>query len=587
MSINARISSVREHLKKHHLDALIIPSSDPHQSEYLANHWKSREWISGFDGSAGLVVITLEHAGLWTDSRYFLQAEQQLSLSEFQLHKIENRISPGFKEWLCENLAENATVATDGWNMSKNQVSGLRRILNKSNIQLVTHLDIISSVWTDRPSLPISKAFILNEQFSGTSASNKIKTLRKHLFINKAQHYLVSDLAEIAWLLNIRGQDIECNPVVISYLIISADSIKLYINEAKIVEIKDYLDSLNITVREYASIKDDIQKLKGEILIDGSLCNASLYDLIDKESIINKESIITELKTIKNETELENFRKSMIKDGVALSKAYYWLDNNIDKGVSEAEFGEKLSEYRAEQENYFGESFSPIVGYKGNGAIIHYRAVKESASIIKRNGMLLCDSGAQFKEGTTDITRTFCFDDPTPKQKKAYTLVLKGHIGLASAKFPIGTKGVQLDILARQPLWNESMNYGHGTGHGVGHFLNVHEGPQGFDSGNSVRGKYPIKQGMVTSNEPGYYEEGKFGIRIENLIVTKNSKTDGFLEFETITLYPIETKLIEKDLLNDQEIQWLNDYHALVWQKLSPMLDEEIKNWLKPQCSPI
>ncbi len=587
MSTNARISSIREHLKKHHLDALVIPSSDPHQSEYIADHWKSREWVSGFDGSAGIAVITMNHAGLWTDSRYFLQAEQQLELSEFQLHKIENRESPGFKEWLSDNLEENATVAIDGWSISKKQVNSIRQSLNKSNIQLITHLDIIASVWTNRPSLPISKAFLLEEEFSGRSASEKIKVLRKHIFTSKAQHYLISDLAEIAWILNIRGQDIECNPVVIAYLIVSLDSITLYINETKTLDIKEYLNSINVTVREYATINKDVQKLKGKILIDDSLCNAALYDLIDRESIVNISSIVSTQKTIKNKVELENFRKAMIKDGIALSKAYYWLDKNIDNGVSEFEFGEKLAEFRGEQENYFGESFSPIVGYNGNGAIIHYRAVKETSSIINRNGMLLCDSGAQFKEGTTDITRTFCFDTPTAAQKKAYTLVLKGHIGLASAKFPKGTKGVQLDILARMPLWKENMNYGHGTGHGVGHFLNVHEGPQGFDSGNSSRGKYPLMEGMVTSNEPGYYEESKFGIRIENLIVTKQSSEAGFLEFETITLYPIYTKLIELDLLKEEEKQWINDYHALVWEKLSPMLDEEIKNWLKPQCLPI
>ena len=587
MSINARISAVREKLKSLGIDALIIPSSDPHQSEYLANHWKSREWVSGFDGSAGIAVITMQKAGLWTDSRYFIQAEQQLSISEFQLHKIENRLSPGFEDWLCANLSENSTVAIDGWAISKSQERRISKKLSKSSIKLITHLDIIADVWTDRPSLPIQKAFVLPVVFSGKPAKEKIQSIRKHLFTNKAQNIIISDLAEIAWVLNIRGQDIEFNPVVISYLVISSNSIHLYINELKTLDIKSYLQDLDITLRPYTSIKDDVQNLKGKTIIDESLCSSSLYDLLKQESIISQLSIITEQKSIKNEIELENFRKSMVKDGVALSRAFHWLDKNIDNGVSEYEFGQKLSEFRSQQGNYFGESFSAIVGYKGNGAIIHYRANKESASIIKRNGMLLCDSGAQFKEGTTDITRTFCFDEPSAEQKKAYTLVLKGHINLARAKFPEGTKGVQLDILARQALWSANMNYGHGTGHGVGHFLNVHEGPQGFDSGNSARGKYPLKNGMVTSNEPGYYEEGEFGIRIENLLITKPSDTKGYLEFETFTLYPIEKKSIELELLSKDEIQWLNDYHAFVWEKLSPMLDDEIKNWLKPQCSPI
>ena len=587
MSINARITAIRENLKNLHIDALIIPSSDPHQSEYLANHWKSREWASGFDGSAGTAVISQQHAGLWTDSRYFIQAEQQLSISEFQLHKIENRLSPGYVDWLCQNLSEGSSVAIDGWSISKSQEKSIRSKLNKSNIKLITHLNVISNVWTDRPKLPIAKAFILETKFAGTSAKEKIQTIRKHIFTKKAQNILISDLAEIAWVLNLRGKDIEFNPVVISYLIINSESINLYIDDLKVLDIKSYLQELEITVRPYVLIKDDVQNLKGKTLIDESLCNSTLYDLLNQENIIKSSSIVTEQKCIKNQTELENFRKSMVKDGVALANAYYWLDKNIDNGVSEYVFGEKIAEFRSQQDNYFGESFSAIVGYKGNGAIIHYRANKDSASIIKRDGMLLCDSGAQFKEGTTDITRTFCYSEPTAKQKKAYTLVLKGHINLASAKFPEGTKGVQLDILARQALWNENMNYGHGTGHGVGHFLNVHEGPQGFDSGNSARGKYPLKVGMVTSNEPGYYEEGEFGIRIENLIICNPSDHKGFLEFETFTLYPIQTSLIDTNLLTDDEKQWLNDYHALVWEKLSPMLDEEIKNWLKPQCSPI
>jgi len=587
MSISARISAVRDKLENLQINALIIPSSDPHQSEYLADHWKSREWISNFDGSAGIAVITDKHAGLWTDSRYFIQAERQLSTSEFKLHKIENRLSPGFEEWLSQNLPEESTVAIDGWAISKSQEKRIRKKLSDSNIKLITHKDVISTVWSDRPSLPLAKAFVLDTVFSGRSATEKIQSIRKYIFTHKAQNILISDLAEIAWILNIRGRDIEFNPVVISYLIISSDSINLYIDDMKILDIKAYLKELEVTIRTYGSIKNDVQKLKGKTIVDENLCSTALYDLLDQEKVIRKSSIVTEQKAIKNEIELENFRKSMVKDGVALAKAYFWLDKNIDNGVSEYVFGEKIAEFRSQQDNYFGESFSAIVGYKGNGAIIHYRADKESSAIIKRNGMLLCDSGAQFKEGTTDITRTFCFDEPTATQKKAYTLVLKGHINLAMAKFPEGTKGVQLDILARHALWSENMNYGHGTGHGVGHFLNVHEGPQGFDSGNSARGKYPFKIGMVTSNEPGYYKEGEFGIRIENLLITKPATQKGYLEFETFTLYPIETRAIDLNLLTNREKQWLNDYHTLVWEKLSPMLDEEIKNWLKPQCSAI
>ncbi len=587
MTINARISAIREILETKKIDALIIPSSDPHQSEYLSDHWKSREWVSGFTGSAGTALITQNHAGLWTDSRYFLQAEQELSSSEFILHKIENRLSPGFDHWVCENLAEGSTVAIDGWTISKAQEKRIRKKLNKAKINLITHPDVIELVWNDRPALPISKAFIHNSSYSGNSAKEKIASIRKYLFVNNAKHIIISDLAELAWVLNIRGNDVEFNPVISAYLIISSDKIYLFIDEFKVLEILKYINDLDITIRPYDAIKNEVKLLSGKVIIDENICNAALYDLLPLNSVVNKPSFITEQKSIKNKVELENFRIAMVKDGIALAKAFYWLDQNIDHGVSEYHFGEKLAEYRAQENNYFGESFPAIVGFNGNGAIIHYRPNKESSSTISKKGILLCDSGAQFFEGTTDITRTFAFGSPTKEQKKAYTLVLKGHIGLAMAKFPKGTKGVQLDILARQPLWSENMNYGHGTGHGVGHFLNVHEGPQGFDAGNSARGKNILKAGMVTSNEPGFYKVGDFGIRIENLVITIPSDHEDFLQFETITLYPIQTKAIDLAMLSVKEIMWLNDYHALVWKKLSPLLDEEIKNWLKPQCSPI
>ena len=587
MSVNARISGIRSLLKKHHIDALIISSSDPHQSEYISTHWKGREWLTGFDGSAGIALISQDHAGLWTDSRYFLQAEMQLSLSEFKLHKISNRLSPGYQDWICSNLEEGATVAIDGRTYSKTQENSIRAKLNKHNIKLVTHLNLISQVWIDQPSLPTAKVFQLDEVFSGQSAKEKIIEIRKHLFVKKAKYILLSALDEIAWTLNIRSSDIEFNPVSMCFLLIGSDKSFLYINDLKVIDLKEYFEDLEITIRPYESLDEDLKKLQENILIDQSICNAYHYDCIDSKLIIHSPSIVNKLKAEKNKTELANFRKSMVKDGVALTKAFHWLEKNIESGISEYDFGEKLTSFRSEQENFFGTSFPPIVGFDGNGAIIHYRAEKNSAAIIKNKGILLCDSGAQFFEGTTDITRTFAFGEASSDQKKAYTLVLMGHINLAMAIFPSGTKGVQLDILARQPLWNAGMDYAHGTGHGVGHFLNVHEGPQGFDSGNSVRGRTEIKLGMVTSNEPGYYKESEFGIRIENLIVTINADTPGYLKFETISLYPIDTKPINKELMNGQQIQWLNDYHSLVWEKLSPHLEEDLQKWLKPQCSPI
>ena len=587
MTINARITGLRAQLKKYHINALIVSTSDPHQSEYIANHWKGREWLSGFDGSAGTAVITADHAGLWTDSRYFLQAEQQLSLSEFKLHKITSRLAPGYLDWLCNSLQEGDTVAIDGRTYSKSQEKSIRSKLNKFNIKLVTHLDLISEVWIDQPLLPTTKVFLLDEKFSGVSAKHKIKEIRKHMFVKKGKYMLLSALDEIAWTLNIRGNDIEFNPVSMCFFLIGAEKGFLYIDDLKIIDLKEYFNDLGIIIRPYESLSEDLKNLKETILIDATICNAFHYDCIDSKLIISDTSIVNVLKAEKNKTELENFRTSMIKDGVALSKAFHWLEKNIDTGVSEFDFGEKLTSFRAEQKNYFGTSFPPIVGFEGNGAIIHYRAEKESAKVMNSNGWLLCDSGAQFFEGTTDITRTFSFGEPTDEQKKTYTLVLLGHIDLAMAEFPEGTKGVQLDLLARQHLWKAGLNYSHGTGHGVGHFLNVHEGPQGFDSGNSVRGRAEIKEGMVTSNEPGYYKENEFGIRIENLVVCVKAETSNFLKFETITLFPIDTRPIDKSLMNNEQIKWLNDYHSLVWDKLSPHLDEELHIWLKPQCLPI
>ncbi len=587
MSINARITGVRALLKKHHIDALIVSSSDPHQSEYISGHWKGREWITGFDGSAGTALVTHNHAGLWTDSRYFLQAEQQLSISTFNLHKIVDRTSPGYIEWLCSNLNDGDTVAINGLTCSKAQEISLRSQLNKHNIKLVTHLDLIAEAWTNQPPLPNSKAFKLDDIFTGKAAKTKITEIRKHIFVKKAKYILLAALDEIAWTLNIRSKDIEYNPVAMCFLLIGSEKNYLYIDEIKIIQLKDYLRELDITIRPYESLDEDLKNLKEPILLDHTICNAYHHDCIDSTLVINSPSIPNILKAEKNDVELENFKKSMIKDGVALSMAFNWLENNMHNGISEFDFGEKLTHFRAQQENYFGKSFSPIVGFNSNGAIIHYRAKKDTAKIINGNGWLLCDSGAQFYEGTTDITRTFSFGEPNEEQKKAYTLVLMGHIDLAMAQFPKGTKGVQLDLLARQHLWQEGMNYAHGTGHGVGHFLNVHEGPQGFDSGNSARGKAEIKLGMVTSNEPGYYKKDGFGVRIENLVVTVNADTPNYLKFETITLYPIDKKPIDKKLMNNAQIEWLNHYHRLVWEKLSPHLDEELQNWLKPQCSPI
>lgn len=586
----AQLAAFRKLMLKHEIDAYIIPSSDPHQSEYVADYWKSREWISGFDGSAGTAVITKNHAGLWTDSRYFIQAEQQLADSEFVLHKVYDRLSPSFSRWLRENLAPGATVGIDGWVFSKSQEESLRKQFSANEINLITHIDLVNQAWQERPNMPKKPIFVHSIDFAGQSVKDKIQQVRVYLKEENAQFHLITALDEISWVLNIRSSDVECNPVSITYLLIGQEEIYLFVDEDKIIDIKDHLSENNITPLPYDTIKSQLEELKdsNRIILSKALTNISLYDSLPSSSIVSKSSYIEELKAIKNEVEIGHIRKAMVQDGVALVKAFHWLDTNIDKQeITEFQFREKLRAYRSESEYYRDESFGAIVGYKGNGAIVHYSPDSKSSAIIKRDGILLCDSGGQYLNGTTDITRTIALSPPDEDQKKANTLVLKGHIDLDMAVYPENTTGGQLDVLARMPLWQHGLNFLHGTGHGVGFFLNVHEGPHGFAPSCNGRAKKPLKHGMITSNEPGFYLEEQFGIRIENLILTKNSTKEGFLEHETLTLYPIDKSLVDPQYLEEKHISWLNEYHKKVWNSLSPHLNDELKSWLEPQCSPL
>lgn len=593
MTINEKLQQLRQAMQAHGVDAYLIPGSDPHQSEYVAAHWQSRLWISGFTGSAGLVIVTREHAGLWTDSRYFLQAETELRGSEFKLHKQMGANVPEHITWLRENLSPGSTLGLDGSLFSVGQIRHLRKHLQPNDMDINHKVDLIAEVWKDRPALPTLPIFEFDVQFAGESRADKLRRIREQVQQQGAASYFISTLDDIAWTLNIRGGDVEANPVAIAYLVIGKDRAYLFINPAKVPEaIKQELNNDGVIVKPYDTIETFLRTLEQSILVDDRSVNMRLYDAIPDQLIVRGDNIAMLLKARKNATEMRHLRETMRKDGVALIRFFQWLEQELaSRSVTEYEAGRRLNEFRKAQGDYFGESFTAIVGYKANGAIVHYRPAEKSSAKIKPEGILLLDSGGQYLQGTTDITRTIALGAPTDMQKRNYTLVLKGHIALAEAKFPVGTTGVQLDTLARMYLWKYGLNFGHGTGHGVGFFLNVHEPPQGFTaSPNNQRGSTPHEPGMITSNEPGFYKDGDYGIRIENLVhCIEVEKTDygQFLQFETLTLFPIDTQLIDADLLTKEERQWLNEYHHRVFNELASLLDADEIAWLKRKCDEI
>ncbi|KAA3621375.1 MAG: aminopeptidase P family protein [Bacteroidetes bacterium] len=595
-NVNDRIALLREKMRELNLDAYLVPSSDPHQSEYVAEHWESRTWLSGFTGSAGILVVTLDHAGLWTDSRYFLQAEEELSQNEVVLHKQQVPYAPEHIPWLIDQLPKGSTIGCDGYLFSYNELKGIEKIFAGKKINLNYTVDIVSQIWEDRPPIPQYEAMEHGTKFAGKSRGEKLSDIRKKLHEAGADMYVVSTLDDIAWTLNIRGSDVDYNPVCISYLIIAINSAAWFVDSSKVsTKLAAEMKKDGISLLAYDKVEGILKGTpsRAKLLVDPGTLNARLYEAIPDGLIVKGENIICNLKAIKNETEAGHIRKAMIKDGVALLRFYRWLEATLDAGetVGEAAAAEKLAGFRAQQEGYFGESFGAIVGYEANGAIVHYRAKEETCAQIEPKGILLLDSGGQYHDGTTDITRTTALSTPTEEQKTNYTLVLKGNIALDMAKFPMGTTGVQLDTLARMFLWQECLNYGHGTGHGVGFFLNVHEPPQGITPNPlTSRGQNPMLPGMFTSNEPGFYKTGEYGIRIENLVLcveVEENEFGKFLGFETMTLFPIDTTLINEDLLNDQEKQWLNDYHQMVFDRISPELNEEEKQWLADKCKAI
>ena len=586
-TINQRLESLREVMKREHLAAFIFPSTDAHQSEYVADHWMGRAWISGFDGSAGTAVVTMHSAALWTDSRYFLAAEEQLKGTEFQLMKLKIPGTLSIAEWLGKELqdVDSPEVGLDGWVNSYSSTSGLIADLRKAGgITVRTNFDPLEEIWKDRPSIPLNSVEIQPMEFAGEDVSSKIKRIRLALRAQHADGMLVSALDDIAWTLNLRGTDVHCVPVFVSYLLIASDKVSLFVDEAKVSsEIRAYLESNGVSIYKYNKVEEGLKAYSEyNILLDGNETSYYLWKAVRCQEIVHASSPIPAMKAVKNEAEIAGYRSAMLKDGVAMVKFLKWLLPAVEAGgETEISIDKKLTALRAEQKLFRDISFDTIAGYQAHGAIVHYEATPETDIPLKPEGLLLLDSGAQYQDGTTDITRTIALGPITEEMKHIYTLVLKAHIQLELAKFPDGASGTQLDALGRECMWREGFNFLHGTGHGVGSYLSVHEGP------HQIRMEYmptPLRAGMTLTDEPGLYLAGKFGVRIENTVLLSDyMKTEfgKFLQIEPLTLCPIDTAPIDLTMLMPEELAWLNEYHAKVYAELAPYLDEEEKKWLE------
>ena len=586
-TINQRLESLREVMKREHLAAFIFPSTDAHQSEYVADHWMGRAWISGFDGSAGTAVVTMHSAALWTDSRYFLAAEEQLNGTEFQLMKLKIPGTLSIAEWLGKELqdVDSPEVGLDGWVNSYTSTSGLIADLRKAGgITVRTNFDPLEEIWKDRPSIPLKPVEIQPMEFAGEDVSSKIKRIRLALRAQHADGMLVSALDDIAWTLNLRGTDVHCVPVFVSYLLIASDKVSLFVDEAKVSsEIRAYLESNGVSIYKYNKVEEGLKAYSEyNILLDGNETSYYLWKAVRCQEIVQASSPIPAMKAVKNESEIAGYRSAMLKDGVAMVKFLKWLLPAVEAGgETEISIDKKLTALRAEQKLFRDISFDTIAGYQAHGAIVHYEATPETDIPLKPEGLLLLDSGAQYQDGTTDITRTIALGPITEEMKHIYTLVLKAHIQLELAKFPDGASGTQLDALGRECMWREGFNFLHGTGHGVGSYLSVHEGP------HQIRMEYmptPLRAGMTLTDEPGLYLAGKFGVRIENTVLLSDyMKTEfgKFLQIEPLTLCPIDTAPIDLAMLMPEELAWLNEYHAKVYAELAPYLDEEEKKWLE------
>lgn len=589
--INQRINLLRAAMKENAISAYIIPGTDPHASEYIADYWKEREWISGFDGSAGTFCMTTAEAGIWTDSRYFLQGSEQLKGTEIKLMKQGLPETLEIIPWLSSKLKSGDKVGVNAELFSVNNFTAMKSELQLNGIELVA-IDLIQSIWENRPALPSNPFFVFDTQYTGKSIADKLSEVRNEMKKLHADIFVLSALDDIAWLFNIRGNDVDYNPVTIAFAMVENEKTTLFISPEKYDEKSEkYLIENSVTIKNYTEISSELQKISPNkaVLIDGGKFNQALFEMIPSSCPKrNAMSPVFKLKSVKNSVEMEGVRRAMIKDGVALTRFFIWFEENLGKNkMTEISISDKLKSFRATQDGFKGESFGTIAGYKGHGAIVHYKATTESDAEIKAEGILLLDSGGQYLDGTTDITRTIALRKPTEQVKKDNTLVLKGHIQLAMAKFPTNTRGSQLDILARKAMWDEAINYGHGTGHGIGHFLNVHEGPQNIRMDENP---ITLQPGMIISNEPGLYRTDEYGIRIENLvqvIPAEETEFGAFLQFETLTHCYIDTQLITTELLTEKERDWLNNYHKNVYKTLSPFLENDEKIWLEEKTKAI
>ena len=592
-AINERLAALREVMRREHLGAFIFPSTDPHSGECVPDYWKGREWITGFNGSAGTAVVTMNSAAMWTDSRYFIAAAEQLTGTEFKLMKLRMPGTPTIAEWLRGELRESSTteVALDGMVNTYNEVNSLKTELRKvGGLTLRTNFDPLKEIWKDRPELSVDAVKIQPLELAGEETINKLVRIRRALRALHADGTLLSTLDDIAWTLNLRGTDVRCNPVFVAYLLISDTQTTLYINKVKLTrEVSAYLSAQGITVDDYENVSKGLKNYaEYNILLDPDTTNYTLARQVSCPEVLFETSPVPALKTVKNEAEIRGFHSAMLKDGIAMVKFLKWLRPAVEAGgQTEMSLDERLTALRAEQPLFRGVSFDSIVGYEAHGAIVHYEATPVTDAPIKPCGLVLIDSGAQYEDGTTDITRTIALGEITPEQRHVYTLVLKGHIQLSMCKFPEGTTGTQLDIMARQAMWREGYNYFHGTGHGVGAYLNVHEGPQ------QIRMEWrsaPFREGMTITDEPGLYLEGQFGVRIENTLLTipyRSTEFGVFLQFIPLTLCPIDTAPIDVTLLTDEELSWLNAYHDTVCATLAPHLDAAEKVWLEAATKPI
>lgn len=584
------LEALRDLMRSKHIDAVIIPGTDPHQSEYPSEHWKFRDYVSGFTGSNGTAVVTLDDAGLWTDSRYFLQAAEQLEGSGFTLRKENIPGEPTVLEWLGEVLDEDAVVGVDGRLFSLIEANRIEMFCAQNGFMFAPDFRAAEAIWTARPARPKNPAFVHDEALAGEDVDSKISRVVDALDAADADGLLITTLDEIAWLLNLRGSDVDYTPVVIAFAYVSEDERVLFIDSEKVTsEVKDHLKKYGVKIKDY----DDIEKFLGKISSTATVMvdPNRVSDALGQAMICNKTymaSPVIALKGVKNECQIAGFRQAMLYDGAAMVRMMMWLEQNVANGITEMDVDRRLQQERAAYASNRGDSFHMIAGYKDHGAIVHYEATDESAYTLAPEGLLLIDTGGQYLEGTTDITRTISLGNPTAAEKHDYTLILKGHLALSRAVFPKGTMGVQLDVLARGPLWNEGMTYLHGTGHGVGHFLGCHEGPQSI---RMEANPTPLELGMVTSNEPGIYKAGEYGIRTENLLLCvpacSNEEWGEFYKFESLTLFPYDTILMDMDMLSREEVKQINDYHAMVCERLRPLLSADEAQWLEQKCKSI